>query len=225
MESWGWNTLWALYGSKSLRSARLDSLLDNNTCGGSSCQLESPGLALFLWRQEEVLSIPCLFHFPQHIPFINLGNAASPLGNIPHLTQATVASRAEKMDANALSPPGSECQGLHSHSDAALISVAAEGQNLQAATFWARWAPSLFRSCIHWFEMCCSGGRYTRTWRNVPWGGSQTMNVTSQNTPPAVCMFAERMSNMRLFIGNSWEVLLCNFVNIKEWRNPISVCR
>lgn len=74
------------------------SLLDINTCDGSSCQLESPGLALFLWVQEEVLSIPCLclFHFPQYIPFINLGNASSPLENISHLIHATVVSRAEK---------------------------------------------------------------------------------------------------------------------------------
>lgn len=46
--------------------------------------------------------------------------------------------QSRKMGTNALSASGSECQGLHPHSDAALMSVAAEGQNLQAATFWAR---------------------------------------------------------------------------------------
>lgn len=46
--------------------------------------------------------------------------------------------QSRKMAANALSPCGSECQDLRPHSGAALISVAAEGQNLQAATFWAR---------------------------------------------------------------------------------------
>lgn len=166
MESWGWHIL---YGSKSLRSFRVDSVLDNKTCDGSPCQLESPGLALFLWVQEEVLSIPCLymFHFPQYIPFINLGNAGSPLEKISHLIHATVVSRTVKKAANALSPPGSACQGLHPHSDAALMSVA-EGQNLQTGTFWARWGSSLLRNCVPWFERRCSGGRYISTGKNVP---------------------------------------------------------
>lgn len=167
MESWGWNTL---YDSKSLRSVRLDSVLDNKMCDGSSCQLESPGLALFLRVQEEVLSIPCLcsLHFLQYRPFINLGNAGSPLENTSHLIQATVVSRAEKNAANALSPPGSACQGLHFHSDTALMSVCSEGQNLPVPTSWARWGSSLFRNCVSWFERHCSGGRYISTWRNVP---------------------------------------------------------
>lgn len=75
------------------------SLLDINACDGSSCQLESPCLVLFLWVQGEGLSMPCLylFHFPQCIPFINLGNASSPLENISNLIHATVVSRAEKL--------------------------------------------------------------------------------------------------------------------------------
>lgn len=72
---------------------------DINACDGSLCQLESPCLILVLWVQEKELSNPCLnlFHFPQFMPFTNLGNTSSPLENISNLIHATVASRAEKL--------------------------------------------------------------------------------------------------------------------------------
>ena len=75
------------------------SLLDINACVGSSCQLESPCLVLFLWVQEKGLSIPCLYllHFPQCIPFLNLGNASSSLENTWNLIHATVVCRGEKL--------------------------------------------------------------------------------------------------------------------------------
>lgn len=147
-ESWGWS---ALHGSKSPRSVRLERLLDSNTCDGSSCQLESPELALFLSVQEEVPFIPCLclFHFPQYKPFINLGNASNPLENISHLIHTTVVSRAEKwlqMPSVSLEVNVRLYTPTHVLPSCLLL---LKDKNLQGATFWEL-SPLVWNALLWW---------------------------------------------------------------------------
>lgn len=119
------------------------------------------------------------------------------------------------MAANALSASGSECQGLHS-SLAALMPIAVEGKSYKLQLSGQDEAHPLS-------ESVSLGLQFSALVEDTSAHKEMCPKVGAKPKHPYCSLHVCRV-DVRLFMGNPCEVLLCNLLNIKEWRNAICVC-